>query len=155
MHSILTNNLENYLDGHLPPAVQRSLEDHLSGCDGCRQAVEEARETSRWLRELATTDGPTPPPGFYLKVRERIESARGFSFWGVLIPAFRQLAFVALMLVALLASYYLSLSSTQYGATPVLVVHPRLERETPAMQADDHANREHVMMALVTARLGD
>lgn len=155
MHSILTDNLESYLEGRLPQAVERSLEDHLAGCAACREAADEARQASRWLRALASTDAPQPSQGFYLKVRDGIESARGFSLWGLLFPAFRQLAFVTLMLVVLLATYYLSLSSTEYGATPILVVHPQLERETPVMQADEHANREHVMMALATARAGD
>ena len=39
--------LNDYLEGELPTAERRRVEEHLGGCDGCTMVLEEFRETIR------------------------------------------------------------------------------------------------------------
>lgn len=149
MHLIIRDNIENYLDRRLPADVRQSVEAHLEGCAECRQVLEDTRQTSLWLKALAAEDAPEPAAGFYLKVRQRIDSDSGFSFWGMLAPAFRQLVFAALMLAVLLGGYYFALESSEYrNTTAELMLDVPVERETPPLLADHHANQERVMVAI-------
>ncbi len=183
MHEIVKGNLETYLESRLPAAVERELEAHLAACGPCKQLIEDARQGSRLLKALAVPDAPEPSPGFYLKVRQSIEAAQGFSFWGLLRPAFRQVAFATCMLLVLLGSYYLSLQSNEFrSSTAELLLDMPVEHEAPAMLAvhnhpadnpsewclqcwrahqrgtapsEPGEDRERVMAALLAAPVGD
>jgi anti-sigma factor RsiW len=50
--------LSAFLDGELPPEERRELERHLSGCDGCRERLEELRELGEGLRAWPDADPP-------------------------------------------------------------------------------------------------
>lgn len=181
MHSILSENLENYLDGRLPRADRTSLEAHLEGCLSCREALEEARQSSVLVKALFDVDDSDntlqPAPGFYVKVRERIEAAQALSRWWILHPAFRQVAFASVMLVALVGGYSWTLHATELASgSAELMLDMQVERETPALLAvhrhtrpeemclqcwqlrqktdvaaeDLHSRREQVMAALVS-----
>ena len=152
MHSILSENLENYLDGRLPRAVRTGLEAHLTDCVSCREALEEARQSSLLVKMLFAGDdsdnGPVPAPGFYVKVRERIEAAKAASRWWILYPAFRQLAFTAAMFVALVGGYFFTLHATELtSGSAELMLDMQVERETPALlAAHRHANPEEMCL---------
>lgn len=184
MHSILSENLENYLDGRLPRADRTSLEAHLGGCAACREALDEARRSSVLVKAMFAwddSDQPQPAPGFYVQVRERIEAAKAASRWWILHPAFRQVAFASMMFVALVGGYFWTLHVTELASgSAELMLDMQVERETPALLAvhqhtrpeemclqcwqlrnktdlvaeDLHSKREQVMAALV-AEPGD
>lgn len=44
--------LDDWLDGQLPPTVQEALQDHLQQCDSCRRKYATARELQQALRDL-------------------------------------------------------------------------------------------------------
>ena len=43
----------DYLDGALPPDARARVEEHLAGCDGCAEYLDQIMQTARLLR-LAT-----------------------------------------------------------------------------------------------------
>ncbi|MDZ7803329.1 anti-sigma factor family protein [Thiohalophilus sp.] len=49
--------LDDWLDGQVPPTVQDALQDHLQQCDSCRRKYATARELQQALRDL-----PVAPP---------------------------------------------------------------------------------------------
>ena len=138
MHAILSENLENYLDGRLSRADRTSLEAHLGACGSCREALEEARQGSVLVKALFAGEdfgsAPQPAPGFYVQVRGRIEEAKAASRWWILHPAFRQVAFASVMFVALVGGYFLTLHATELASgSAELMLDMQVERETPAL----------------------
>ena len=47
----------DYLDGALPPDARARIEDHLAGCDGCAEYLDQIMQTVRLLRAAAVSDG--------------------------------------------------------------------------------------------------
>lgn len=60
----IENELDEYLDGELPPDRSWELEAHLRYCEACRACLERARELQRLLAALPV-NGPTA--GFYAR----------------------------------------------------------------------------------------
>src|SRR5437879_6276039 len=105
MHNILSDNLEKYLEGRLPAALETSVESHLTACPSCREVRDQAMESRQLLSLFAvTSDDPAPEPalGFAIKVMAGIATAKRPSLWsGVFdfsaFPMMRQLAVASLM----------------------------------------------------------
>lgn len=53
----LQQNIDDYLDGELPPGEQRLADSHLTSCADCRNKLSQVQELRRALRAL-----PVPPP---------------------------------------------------------------------------------------------
>ena len=51
-----------FLEGTLGPAEERDLVEHLNGCDGCTDYVEQYRRAVRTLGELPGADAPALSP---------------------------------------------------------------------------------------------
>lgn len=49
----LVEIITDYLEDTLSPAERRRFEDHLSGCSGCRNYVEQMRQTIRLAGHLS------------------------------------------------------------------------------------------------------
>lgn len=64
---------EDYLAGAADPRRAQELENHLGECETCRRLIEEARFTSRMLRESLE---PTAPPSetFWTRLRARLDA---------------------------------------------------------------------------------
>ncbi len=45
--------VSDYLEGLLLPEMQRQVDEHLAGCDGCTNYVEQVRMTIGMLRSLS------------------------------------------------------------------------------------------------------
>ena len=52
----------DFLEGALDPANERDLVEHLNGCDGCSDYVEQYRQAVRTLGELPAEEGATLTP---------------------------------------------------------------------------------------------
>jgi predicted anti-sigma-YlaC factor YlaD len=52
----------DFLEGALDPADERDLVEHLNGCDGCTDYVEQYRRAVRTLGELPVDDAPALTP---------------------------------------------------------------------------------------------
>lgn len=68
----LVEIVTDYLEDKLPPAARRRLEEHLAGCEGCSNYLDQMRETIRLLGRLDEDSIPFP-------VRERLLHA--FRAW--------------------------------------------------------------------------
>lgn len=139
------------MDGTARPAAQREAEDHLENCPACRKEMQEVQLTRKWMEALVT-EPLVPSPGFYARVRARVEAgSRVWPFWQ-LLPAFsRQLSFAVVTLLLLLSSYFLTLNMTErprYTSADLFDV-PVIRTEAPVFNADTHTNRERVMYAIV------
>ncbi len=70
----IRRRLSEYLDGELPPEGRQSVEEHLSGCEGCRKELSELELTLGHLRSLHEVE---PPPFYTQSVMRRVrEEAR-------------------------------------------------------------------------------
>jgi predicted anti-sigma-YlaC factor YlaD len=49
----------DFLEGALDPADERDLVEHLNGCDGCSDYVEQYRQAVRTLGQLPAEDSST------------------------------------------------------------------------------------------------
>jgi len=158
MHKVIEENLEAYLDGSLLPVRGRELDVHLEDCPGCRQELVEMRQTREWMLALVSKQMVAPSPGFYARVLARVaavESQLGqvvWPFWQ-LFPAYgQQLRFALLSLLLLVSFYWVTLQRTEPGimTAGIMMDAPVIHTEAPALTGDQHANRERVMMAIIS-----
>jgi anti-sigma factor RsiW len=76
-----TEQLIDWLEGELPPAVDEEIEKHVGGCADCAKEVHEIRQA------LAAVAHPVEDPGegyfgsFYARLRQPLEEANGRGFW--------------------------------------------------------------------------
>jgi predicted anti-sigma-YlaC factor YlaD len=108
MHQVILVRLEEYLSGS---PSSREFTAHLQSCDECRAEVREMLELSGVLQTIRDPEPLAPPPGFYARVAQRIETQRPRSIWSLfwIEPAFgKRVAFASLMTLAILGSYLIS-----------------------------------------------
>ena len=160
MHKVVENHLEAYLDGSLLPAAKREVESHLDGCRACRQEIQEFHEAEGLMRLLVLDQPVAPAPGFYQRVRGRVEEEAArravWPFWQLFpVPSVsRQFGYALTMLVLLLGTYFFTLQHAELTAptamrAEILLEPPVIQNETPRLTADAHTNRERVMRAIV------
>jgi anti-sigma factor RsiW len=108
MDSFLQEHLEDYLDGRLN---EQDLVEFERRLDGNSEAVSELalfQATSELFStfRVAPNEDVEPAPGFYLRVKERIDAGRGESFWSFLAQPVmvRRFAFAAMMWMVILGS---------------------------------------------------
>jgi anti-sigma factor RsiW len=68
----LVEIVTDYLEGRLPPSERRRFEQHVVGCEGCVNYLEQMRETIRLVGRLSEDSIPGP-------ARERL--LRAFRDW--------------------------------------------------------------------------
>ncbi len=67
--------LSDYIDGALDPQARAIVEEHLPGCEGCR---EELMSLKTLIQELSSLDAVKAPSDFLEKVHERVERRSRF-----------------------------------------------------------------------------
>lgn len=117
MHEPVVDGLEEYLAGRAAGKHLAAIEGHLAVCEPCRRAIEEMRSHQLLIRELRGPAEVGPAPGFYARVRMRIDARRADSIWSIFLqPAFsRRLSFASLALLLVL-----SVAAWQGAAEPVM-----------------------------------
>ncbi len=117
MHEPVVDGLEEYLAGSARGARLAAIEQHLASCQSCRSAVEQMRAHQQLFRELRSPAQLGPAPGFYARVRQRIDARRAASIWSIFLqPAFsRRLSYASLALLVVL-----SFAVWQGSAEPVM-----------------------------------
>ena len=113
----------------------------------------EAKLTNEWMDALVT-ELMMPAPGFYARVRSRIQSEgrQVWPFWQ-LVPAFgRQMAYALGMMILAASGYLVSVRMAEERSTvaSLALESPAIHSEAPNFTTDEHVNRERVMMALIT-----
>jgi len=127
MHREIQGRIEQILAGkystgaHSPEEASRSISEHLAQCAECREEVAAMQRHANWMHELRTPPGQTaePRPGFYARVRERIEAEGPISIWNLFIEsAFgRRIAYASVALALVLGAY---LVTSERGEEPIV-----------------------------------
>ena len=124
------------------------LEKYLSGMDD--------QEREAWEAELFSTLRPPEPiepsPGFYARVRDRIENQRPMSVWDVFLqPMFaRRLAYVSMALALVLGVLTISaeMQSEVFATSPEAILSERpVARD---LGIDQQRDRNVVLVNLAT-----
>lgn len=157
MHEIVREHLERYLEGRCSPDRLVEIQGHIAGCAGCRAKLEEFEGSARMLRLLRPpAEKFVPPPDFYQKVMQRIETSRQDSFWSFLLdPVFgRRLVYASLALVAILSSFLFSSSSGNWFEVAVSTPETILAQPASSTITEDAGaidqNRDAILVTLAT-----
>jgi len=143
MHQPIQDGLEDYLSGKAHPDRLQQFHLHLAGCAGCREEVQALQAQSALFRSLRPAEEFDPLPGFYARVRSRIDAQQAGSFWSLFMePVFaRRLAYASLGLLLLLAS--VAVTSPQASVTAstsapehILAVHDLEYPPAPGVDMD-------------------
>jgi len=136
MHSVVMENLEEFLAGTLEPAERQTLEKHLSECVHCREEVHGMQSLSLLFHSFRTEEAVETAPGFYARVMQRAEQSKpapSFSSLFALDALFgRKLVYSCLLTLGILVGYLVS-SEQSYmaGPTPEAIMaaetHPAFE----------------------------
>jgi anti-sigma factor RsiW len=151
MHAVVIESLEEYLAGALEPAAQRTVQEHLSACEFCREEIRSMQAVSRLFFSLRSEETPEPAPGLYARVIEQVgrQKAATPSFAGLFALNFafgRRLAFASLLTLAVLGSYLVSRESGYSGGpSPEAVM---AQQESPAFAS---APAQDNMLVTLTA----
>jgi anti-sigma factor RsiW len=117
MHEPVIDGLEEYLAGTADGARLAAIQRHLDACPPCRAMVAAMRAHQQIFASLRCPQPVSPAPGFYARVRQRIEQQRAASIWSLFVqPAFsRRLSYASLALLLLLTA-----AVWQSGPEPVI-----------------------------------
>lgn len=121
MHSVVMENLEEFLSGALEPAERQAVETHLSECGHCREEVRGMQGVSLLFGSFRTEEEFDAAPGFYVRVMQRAEISKpapSFASFFALDAVFgRKLVFTCLLTLGALGGYLVSRESS-YTAGP-------------------------------------
>jgi len=128
MHQPIRDNLEDYLKGSIQQ-VPQAFHAHLVACEECASELRLLETQANMLRSLRSVEDVGPSPGFYARVRERIEDQGKASIWSVFLqPSFgRRLAIASATLVVLLGTY---LVTTEPGDQSVALAPTTVATDT-------------------------
>lgn len=134
MHQPIRDNLEDYLKGSTQQ-VPQAFHAHLVACEECASELRLLETQANMLRSLRSVEDVGPIPGFYARVRERIEDQGRVSIWSIFLqPSFgRRLAIASATLVLLLGTY---LISTEPG-NPSVASAPAVATDTVNASASE------------------
>jgi anti-sigma factor RsiW len=156
MDQFLKDNLETYLSGELHERQKAEWDAYLAAHPAAAQQVALHEETASMLRELRPPeDNWSGAPGFYDRLMDRIEEQRRIPFWSVFLqpPFGRRLAFASLMWLALLGSYFVTVTdpadSPRHVAESFLIEKPSSVFEV-RLGADLNANRSSMLATLIS-----
>jgi hypothetical protein len=146
MHRSIQDHLEEVLAGSRDGGSSEHQE-HLRNCPECGGEVEAMREQALLLRELRAE--AEPRPGFYARVRERIETEGAASIWsGFIESAFgRRIAMASMVLALLFGVYVVTAEQKEHSGVTVSADDPGLVWNQPGAP-----DRDAVLVNLVTYR---
>lgn len=106
MHTIIENELENYL---VAKPLSAGFHAHLGECADCRESLALFSEASRLVRTLRVETAEAASlelsPGFYARVLNQIESQEKPSIWDIFLQPFgRKLVFASLAMFAVMTA---------------------------------------------------
>jgi len=73
----LTDKIDDYMDGALPPDVTASLDQHVAACTSCRQLVAREKRLSAALRDYRDSSVPAPASAFFDQSLARADRLAG------------------------------------------------------------------------------
>lgn len=152
-------SLEDFLSGELSGAQAKDLADHITGCAGCRTALDEAAVSARLLRIAAPIVGRAedPGPGFARIVMARIRAEaqrtkQEKSMWQPLAAFAWRFALSATLALALLVTYAVKLRN-QPGAD-LTVLRASETRDLISDMSGPPASRDEVLLMVAETNHG-
>ena len=106
MHTIIENELENYL---VAKPLTAAFHAHLGECEDCRESLTLFSEAARLVRTLRVEPVEAASlelsPGFYARVLNQIESQERPSIWDIFLQPFgRKLVFASLAMFVVMSA---------------------------------------------------
>jgi anti-sigma factor RsiW len=154
MHAVVMDSLEEYLSGTLEPAVERSIEAHLSTCQTCREEVRSMQDVSQLFVSLRPVEEVAPSAGFFAGVMQRVEAQRPApSFAGLFALDFvfgRRLVFASLMMLAVLGTYLVT-REVEFPAGPAPEAIMAVQQQQQELPSFVSAPPEDNMLVTLTA----
>lgn len=136
MSEHITDRIHDYVDGELPEAGRRAVEDHVRSCRACADELARATEVAAAVRELPGR--AEPPRDLWGGIRQRIDDTRVVDFPEPVdgLPAARPGRRVTLSLPQLFAAG-IAVALLSGGAVWTAMGGPRTVRqaEVPAPEA--------------------
>ena len=116
MHGPIRERLEELLEAQGSAREDQGLQKHLSSCSECALQLGTMRAQAELLHTWRAPEEVEPAPGFYARVRQRIEERAKESMWAPFIysPVAKRLTYASLAATLLLGSYVIS-QETQNG----------------------------------------
>jgi hypothetical protein len=144
--------IEDYLHG----GADSELRDHLSRCEKCRTALEDARMGKQWLSEAWEPTGEPGSPfltGVMARIREEQMRAQSpAAFWNPIVFLASRLSLTAAMLLFAL-SMYMAESARHATALPPSTRTELSAADFPQPPKDPVSNEE-VLQSLVERSYG-
>ncbi|MDZ7661429.1 anti-sigma factor family protein [Thiohalophilus sp.] len=125
--------LDDWLDGQLPPTVQDALQDHLQQCERCGQQYARARELQQALHDLPVVP---PSPDFARRVMQHATRPRRTATSGWLKGSI-----AAGALVTALFAGYLAGNLSGSGETDGTIMVTLAPQQTRTVQLAFHSQR--------------
>jgi anti-sigma factor RsiW len=152
MHAVVMDSLEEYLSGTLEPAVERSVEAHLSTCRACREELSGIEDVSQLFVALRAEEEVAASPGFFSGVLQQVaqqaEAQRPAASWSSLFGLDfvfgRRLVFASLMMLAVLGTYLVS-REVDDPAVPPSAEAVMAQQESPSF---DSAPADNMLVTL-------
>lgn len=149
MHSVVIENLEEFLAGTIEPTERQAVERHLSGCTQCCEEVRGMQDVALLFNAFGAREGLDPAPGFYARVMQKVENtqpAPSLASVFALDAIFgRKLVFACLLTLGVLGGYLVSSERTYTsGKTPEAMM---AEQSQPAF---DQAPASESMLVTLT-----
>ncbi len=153
MHGLIRERLEEYLRQTPGKALPLQFEEHLRGCEECREELSWMQEQCRQLRILRPTRQMDAAPGFYARVMERIEAQQQTSFWNAFLdPVFGKRLVAASLALAVMLVGYLAMSEvgTVYTVPASAESIMAVDEHPPGLGADRDRDRSTMLVTLAT-----
>jgi len=157
MDPYVTEHLEAFLSGQLAGARRREFATRLERDPSAAKLVADFVETTALFQALRPEGLVGPAPGFYLRVRARIDEERQTPFWMVFLEPFmmRRLAFASLMWLFLLGSVTLVSDLSKQPDTKLadmmLSEDPPTEHFNVRLGADLDQNRTSMLAVMMAS----
>jgi hypothetical protein len=155
MHEPVKAHIEEYLAGS--DSLPTGFTAHLEACLMCRQEIAEYKLQSTMLRLLRTSAEAEPPPGFYARVIERIDSQRPVSIWSLFLepPFGPRLAMASAVLVILMGVYLFTSEPSGFepviaGTSDEIVMLPGEDAVAPVLGVGTEHDRGAILVNMVT-----
>ena len=158
MDSFLQEHLEDFLDGRLNEQDSLEFERRLAQDSEAAAELALFEQTSELFDAFRVhpDEAVEPAPGFYYRVKQRIDAERGESFWNFLLQPVmvRRFAFAAMMWMVLLGSVAVFHDDTT--AQSVDLADSILKQQPPQqydvrMGYNLEANRDSMLTLLASA----
>jgi hypothetical protein len=135
MHGFIRGRLEDLLAAKDITGKDPDVVEHLSSCNECLSELNAMGMQSEALRSLRAPEEVEPAPGFYARVRQRIEERTKDSIWAGFIysPFAKRLTYASLAAALLLGSFVIGQETRDGHLTGERMIAQQLHSDVPVI----------------------